>query len=207
MPKDKTDSHNRIIEAAKKEFMEYGYSDASLRRIAAGAGIQVSGLYKHFSNKEEMFSSLVKPAMDGLYDLYHEIESEYFDKVEPSASDEENFNLESKSESVRAMTYIYDHLDEFKLIILKSQGTHYEDFIHEMAMLEENVTYRYMELLKEKGYKIKKTDPKEFHLLITSYVEAMFKPITHGFKKKEAIKYAKTLEEFYNPAWKAWFGI
>ena len=39
MPRDKTRSHERIIEAAKKEFLEYGYADASLRRIAANAGI------------------------------------------------------------------------------------------------------------------------------------------------------------------------
>lgn len=34
MPRDKTQSHNRIVEAAKKEFLEYGFTDASLRRIA-----------------------------------------------------------------------------------------------------------------------------------------------------------------------------
>ena len=49
MPRDKTESHKRIIEAAKKEFLEYGYGDASLRRIAADAGKQVGGLYKHFA--------------------------------------------------------------------------------------------------------------------------------------------------------------
>ena len=207
MPKDKTDSHNRIIEAAKAEFMEYGYSDASLRRIAANAGIQVSGLYKHFKNKDEMFSSLVEPAMNGFYDLYHMIESEYFDNTDPSELQGERFDWESKSEAVRAVTYIYDHLDEFKLIILKASGTRYEDFVHRVAKLEEDVTYRYMDLLKEKGYKIKKTNPRDFHLLLTSFVEAMFMPITHGLNREEALQYAETLEEFYNPAWKEWLGI
>ena len=59
MPRDKSQSHARIVEAAKKEFLQYGFAEASLRRIAAEAGIQVSGLYKHFANKEEMFASLV----------------------------------------------------------------------------------------------------------------------------------------------------
>lgn len=207
MPKDKTDSHNRIIEAAKAEFMEYGYSDASLRRIAANAGIQVSGLYKHFKNKEDMFESLVGPAMEGFFELYHSIEIDYFSNIEVSDEKDGRYDWESKSESIQAMTYIYDHLDEFKLIILKSGGTHYENFVHEVAKLEEKVTYKYMDLLKEKGYKVKKTDPKEFHLLLTSFVEAMFKPITHGLDRKEALQYAETLEEFYNPAWKEWFGI
>lgn len=207
MPKDKTDSHNRIIEAAKKEFMEYGYSEASLRRIAAEAGIQVSGLYKHFKSKEEMFESLVGPAMKGFYGLYDEIETSYFDNIETSKSQGSRYDWESKSEMVRAMTYIYDHLDDFKLIILKSEGTHYESFIHEVAKLEEKVTLKYTKKLTESGYEVKKVDKRALHLLMTSYVEAMFKPVTHGLSKKEAIRYAATLEEFYSPAWKEWLGI
>lgn len=30
MPRDKTESHNKIIDAARKEFMEYGYEKASM---------------------------------------------------------------------------------------------------------------------------------------------------------------------------------
>ncbi len=207
MSKDKTDSHNRIIEAARKEFMEYGYNDASLRRIAADAGIQVSGLYKHFKSKEEMFESLVGPAMSGFFSLYSEIETGYFDQIDIPSSRDSRYDWESKSEMVRAMTYIYDHLDDFRLIILKSQGTRYESFIHEVAKLEEKATLKYIKALTQSGYKVKKIDKRALHLLMTSYVEAMFKPVTHGLEKKEAIKYAATLEEFYAPAWKEWLGI
>ena len=52
MPRDKSESHKRIIEAAKQEFLTYGYADASLRRIAAAANIQVGRLYKHFASKD-----------------------------------------------------------------------------------------------------------------------------------------------------------
>ena len=71
MPRDKTESHKRIIEAAKQEFLKYGYNDASLRRIASNAGIQVGGLYKHFASKEALFESLVTPAIQGFYQLYY----------------------------------------------------------------------------------------------------------------------------------------
>ncbi len=39
MPRDKTQSHIRIVEAARKEFLEYRFTDASLRRIASEAKI------------------------------------------------------------------------------------------------------------------------------------------------------------------------
>ena len=132
MPRDKTESHKRIVEAAKKEFLEYGFKDASLRRIAADADIQVSGLYKHFANKEEMFASLVDPVIEGLIECLHGIEDNYLDEID----EVDSANLwEDQAEPVRAMEYIYDHIDEFKLIICRSQGTRYESFTHDIAIL------------------------------------------------------------------------
>lgn len=204
MPRDKTESHIRIIDAAKKEFLEYGYNEASLRRIAAGANIQVSGLYKHFANKEEMFESLVEPAITGFYDLYHQIESEYFGAMDGI---DRGYELENNNETVRAMEFIYAHLEEFKLLIQCAGGSRYENFVHEIAKLEEEVTMRYMKVLKEKGCDIKSVDPLEFHLLVTSYVGAVFQPVTHGLSRKKALHYAETLQSFYMSAWKDFFGI
>ena len=50
MPIDKTANHEKIVAAAKKEFLTFGFTDASMRRIAAAAGMSASGLYKHFAS-------------------------------------------------------------------------------------------------------------------------------------------------------------
>lgn len=44
MPKDKTENHEKIMAAARAEFLKRGYIDASMRRIAADAGMSVAGL-------------------------------------------------------------------------------------------------------------------------------------------------------------------
>ena len=204
MPRDKMQSHERIIEAAKKEFMEYGFTNASLRRISAEAGIQVGGLYKHFSNKEEMFSSLVEPAIEGLMACFHVIEKDYFDEIGKVAAES---IWEDKTETVRFMEYIYDHFDEFKLLVCKSQGTKYENFTHDIAKLEEEVTIQYMNELKKNGFDVHNVDAKEFHLLVTASVEAIFQAVIHDFTRDEAMHYAHTLEKFYLPGWKALFGL
>ncbi len=204
MPKDKTESHRRIMEAAKKEFEEYGFADASMRHIASEAGIMVSGLYKHFANKEEMFAALVDPVIEGFMDLYREIEEIYFNEAGELRQPGE---WGGKSETLRAMKYIFDHIEEFRLIVCRSAGTKYGNFTHEIATLEEKVTLRYMKVLKSKGYPVKSVNKKEFHLLLTAYVEAMFEPVAHDFSRKEAMHFAKTLEAFYEPAWKALFGL
>ena len=44
-----------ILKSAMDIFLETGYQEASMRKIAARAGITAGAIYKHFSGKEEMF--------------------------------------------------------------------------------------------------------------------------------------------------------
>ena len=47
-----------ILQSAKEIFLECGYQEASMRKIAARAGITPGAIYKHFSGKEEMFGEI-----------------------------------------------------------------------------------------------------------------------------------------------------
>ena len=61
MVKNENDYEKRklLIEAAKKEFLEKGYNKASLRNICANAGMTTGALYFFFSNKEDLYESIV----------------------------------------------------------------------------------------------------------------------------------------------------
>ena len=203
MPKDKTVSHEKIISAARKEFLDRGFEDASMRRIAADAGLTVSALYKHFPGKEEMFAALVQPVIDAFMVLYHQTEEKEFSAVD---SLEEGHIWEDKKETQMVMEFIYDHLDEFVLIVTKSRGTAYASFIHEIARKEEETTLRYMDLLRERGIPVNKVDRQEFHLLVTANINAIFEAVRHNFTREEAMHYAKTLEDFWSQGWKQYFG-
>ena len=74
MPRKKSINHEKIVEAAKKEFGRYGFKEASMRNIAAEAGMSASGLYKHFPSKEEMFADLVEPVKEEFEREYRERE-------------------------------------------------------------------------------------------------------------------------------------
>ena len=202
MPIDKTANHEKIIAAARKEFLTYGFTDASMRRIAAAAGMSASGLYKHFASKEEMFSALVEPAYQGLLALFRQ-----------EAGDQEQFIgtvdlsvWETSNDARLAVSYIYDHLDAFRLIICKSRGTKYESFLHDLAVLEEKMTLSFMEMLKKQGVKLNEFNEKELHLLTTTNVNAIFQTVEHDLTREEAIHYADTLDRFFAKAWKEFFG-
>ncbi|NCC66585.1 MAG: TetR/AcrR family transcriptional regulator [Clostridia bacterium] len=66
MPKDKNASHALVISAAKQEFLDKGFEKASMRTIAELAGMTPAGLYRHFTDKEEMFAALVQPTLDAI---------------------------------------------------------------------------------------------------------------------------------------------
>ncbi len=204
MPRDKSENHEKIVDAAYEEFMTYGFVDASMRRIASNCQMSASGLYKHFSSKEDMFDSLVVPAYNGLKEKYNQIlDKEYADIKNKTAED----IWEGDEETVWVTKYIYDNYNAFKLLVCKSQGTAYENFIHELASMEEKATIEYIEKLKENGIKTNPIPKKELHLFVTSNINAIFETVVHDFSKKEAIAYAKRLDEYCVAGWKRIFGL
>lgn len=198
MPKNKSGSHERITLAAKREFLCCGFENASMRRIAADAGITVSGLYKHFPNKEEMFVSLVQPMLDEFYALYRRKESEEQNAIEKIGAAAAFLN----DDAVYVMQFIYDHFDAFKLLVCCSQGTRYEDYTHRLAEMEEESSLRFIDTLRNRGDIVPEFDRREFHLLVSANVDAVLQPIRHDFSREDALHYAETINTFFAKGWK-----
>ncbi len=202
MPIDKSANHEKIVSAAKKEFLTYGFADASMRHIAEEAGMSASGLYKHFSSKEEMFSALVEPAYQGLLAI---IRQEANDQEQIIGTGDVSI-WETSKDAKLTISYIYDHLDAFRLIVCRSQGTNYETFLHDLAVLEEETTLFFMGILKKQGMKLNDFSERELHLLITTNVNAIFQTVEHDLTREEAMHYADTLDRFFSKAWREFFG-
>jgi TetR/AcrR family transcriptional repressor of mexJK operon len=49
-----------IVAAARKSFLQSGYSDASMDGIADAAGVSVKTIYGHFKDKKELFSAVMQ---------------------------------------------------------------------------------------------------------------------------------------------------
>ena len=63
MPRDKSQSHARVLEAAKAEFLEKGFEKASIRDIGKRAGMTSAGLYRHCKDKEDLFRQVLEPLL------------------------------------------------------------------------------------------------------------------------------------------------
>ncbi len=205
MPRDKTEAHEKIIAAAVREFMIYGFENASMRRIAAEVGLTVGALYRHFPNKEEMFAALVEPTIDELMAKYQAFVEQGYEVMK--CGDVQQLWNESESETKWLMCFVYDHFEAFKLLICRSQGTRFESFVHDMALLEERSTLDYFERMKQYNMTVNELSQQEFHMLVTANVSALFEAVIHDFSREEAMHYAETLDAFFSAGWRKILGI
>ncbi|SHM84669.1 TetR/AcrR family transcriptional regulator [Ruminococcus flavefaciens] len=205
MPRDKTEAHEKIIATAVSEFMEYGFENASMRRIASEVGLTVGALYRHFPNKEEMFAALVEPTISELMAKYQGFCEQGYEVMK--CGDVQQLWSESESETKWLMSFIYDHFDVFRLLVCRSQGTRFESFVHDMAQLEERSTLDYFERMKQYNMTVNELSKQEFHMLVTANVSALFEAVIHDFSRDEAMHYAETLDAFFSAGWKKILGI
>lgn len=203
-PRDKSASHERIIPAARKEFLEKGYEKASIRAIAAAAGMTSAGLYRHFTDKEDIFAALVEPLLKefrGLFDVFTARDYKLLEQDTLDTMWEEGADLAA------FLDLIYRHFDAAKLLICCSEGTRYAHFVHDYVMVEQKETLAYLDEARRRGIPVKDIRPEELHLLLSAYATAIFEVVVHDFTQQDAQHYLATLQAFFYPGWRAVLGL
>ena len=62
--KDKLNTRAKILQEAKKEFLDKGFAGTNVRTIAEKAGVTTGALYNLFDNKDGIFEALVSGVFD-----------------------------------------------------------------------------------------------------------------------------------------------
>ncbi len=194
----------RIIAAAKHEFLDKGYVDASLRSIAAAADTSTNSIYVRFGDKEGLFSAIVEPVLNEMTERFIHIQ-EQFHRMSPSEQ-EETMPKYADGGTSELIDYMYEHLDEFRLLLDSSYGTRFHNFIDELVRIEVEYTYKYMETV---GYPDKFGDAvteKLLHIVTTSRFESIFEIIRHGMSREEASEYIDLLSRYHRTGFLEIFG-
>ena len=63
-------TQERILEAARAEFLDKGFRTASLRTIVKTAGVTTGALYGYYDSKEALFDALVKESYEYFLSAY-----------------------------------------------------------------------------------------------------------------------------------------
>ena len=202
MPRDKTVNHVKIMAAARNEFMEHGFDKASMRSIAERCSMTAAGIYRHCIDKEDLFDQIVSPAVERISKWIDAHVARYVDAV----NQEEHMQWrDSEIDMMREV--VYPNMEEYHLLLAKSKGSKYENFLHDLTEQSQNRLLSYIPILKSQGYAVWDIEPKELHLLLSAYTTAMFEPVVHNYSMEEALRCLKTVEAFFLPGWKQLMGF
>lgn len=188
-----------ILITGKNEFLEKGYSGASLRNIAREAGVTTGAFYGYFKSKAELFDALVAEPYSGFLAIYNGAQKAFADQ--PYEKQAVSVGEISGECMVELLDYAYDHMDAFKLILCCSEGTKYERLIDDMVDIEVKATHDYIKVLRSMGKSVPNIDPVLEHILITGMFNAFFEMIIHEMPRADAQEYLKEMRAFYTAGW------
>ncbi len=204
MPRDKSLSHEKVNKAIKEEFLEKGYEEASVRSIGARAGMTSAGLYRHYADKEAMFAAMVEPLVRDVTAWTKRHTDRKYDIVNGKNAREKLFG-ESFFDMIREV--ILPRRDEFVLLMTRSNGTKYENFVHDFVLSNQKEFMEAIRYLKDKGYPVVDINEEELHILLSAYLTACFEPIIHEYDEIKIEKYLTTIQEFFMPGWLRIMGV
>ena len=71
----------KILASARKIFGEYGYNETTTRRIAKEVGIDISTLYYHWGEKQDLYEAVLKDVSDEIQSRLNEVEKKVSGKA------------------------------------------------------------------------------------------------------------------------------
>ena len=199
MNKKDIETREKIKEAGLNDFLQNGYKDASLRRIAQNAGVTTGAIYGYYRDKNALFTDLVEPAASVLMEMFLNAQSSFEEK--PGYLQTEEMYEYSSEALFKMLEYIYEHFYSFKLITCSSAGTDYEEYLHKMVITEEESTYSYIKKARESGIKVNDINENLCHILANAYINSIFEVVAHDMPWEEAKEYVSKLTSFFSVGW------
>lgn len=184
-----------LLDSARKEFLKYGFHGASLRRISADSGVSTNSIYTRFKDKAGLFSAVVKPAADGLMEMY-------IGSISAAADGRDADMAESSGEqgTELVLKYIYDNFDEFQLIFCCSAGTEYENYFDSLVAIEE----RYYRIFVDQYSKVTDRVSDFFiHVQCSAGWRYIYEVATHKLEYKDAVELMSHVQTFSQAGWRA----
>lgn len=199
------ETQRNILETAKTHFLSDGLTGASLRNIVKDAGLTTGAFYKYYPTKEALFDALTDPYLEHIYEIYDQVIAEF----EKLSADDQTKNMASISDEgmEEMLNYVYDHYDNFKLLLKCGDSGKYEDFIHGMVAREIKSSHRYLEKMKEEGVEVPVVDDSLMHMIYTGFFSSIFQIIEHDIDRITAKENIKQLKQFNIGGWERLWNV
>ncbi|RGT79057.1 TetR/AcrR family transcriptional regulator [Agathobacter rectalis] len=199
------DTEKNILNTARKHFLKDGFSGASLRNIVKDAGLTTGAFYKYYPTKEALFDALTDPYIEHIYQIYDRV-VEDFEKL--SAKEQTSNMSDTSGDGMDQMIdYIYEHYDNFRLLLKCGDSGKFETFIHNMVDREMRSSLEYVKKMKEDGIEIPIVGESLMHMIYTGFFSSIFQIIEHDIDKDIAKRNVHKLREFNTGGWERLWNV
>ena len=189
---------DKIITAARTEFLEKGYQAASLRKIAEKAGVTVGAIQTRYKSKDELFGSLLKPFLDEVETLFQNTRVEYYADTDTDVL--AGLKVSMRHESAAILHLIFDHYDEAVLLLCRSGGSSLERYFDGIVQSKINESVSFFHKAGLAGI-----DEKLLGLLIAAQFDSYRRIVAECPDRKTAERYMDALMVYYFGGWSAFF--
>lgn len=201
----KTDRETKakLLDSAKKEFLEKGYMQASLRNICKNAGVTTGALYFFFQDKEDLFASLVEEPLKKLFEVMNQHYMEEILQAEQGLERKEDHADDLKA-AKEVVHYMYQYYDAFQLILAKGQGSRFEQTVDRFVEMTEKHYRRLADQVTEAA-KTKRIDDYMIHWIAHMQIDVFVHMIMHEKSEEAALKHMEPIVQFLITGWMGMF--
>lgn len=114
----KDEVRNNILQAAKSEFLNFGYERASIKGITRAAHTSTSNVYNYFFDKDALFAAVTENTRDSVHTFFHTLNN-------PSlVRQAETYTMNAQKEVIAAFVKLFiEHQEGFQLLLFRSAGS------------------------------------------------------------------------------------
>lgn len=189
---------DKITAAAREEFLEKGYTGASLRKIAEKAGVTVGAIQTRYKSKDELFVSLLKPFLDEIGTLFQDTKVDYYAGGNTDFRTGLKTSMQHESEAILCL--IFDHYEDAVLLLCRSAGSSLEHCFDGIVQskIRESVAF-----FHKAGFA--GIDEKLLGLLISAQFDSYRRIVLECADRKTAEHYMESLMTYHFGGWAAFF--
>ncbi len=196
--KDNRETKKKLLASAKREFMEKGYMQASLRCICKNADVTTGALYFFFKDKEDLFASLVEAPLDELSEVMDRHFAEEIGDAGSGWTWKGDFSRDVDA-AKQIIHCLYRCRDEFLMILTKSQGSRFETCAEQFVSVSETHYRRLAEMFAERI----ETAPDNYMIHWTAHmtVDIFVHMLSHEPSEEAAIAHIEPIVKYLVSGW------
>ena len=199
------ETRNKLLKAARKEFIDKGYMNASLRAICKDAGVTTGALYFFFKDKDELFAEVVKAPLLAIREALG-AHLEFEEQEYSEGYDEESSEGPDTEVSKKIVEIMFKYKDECVLLLTKSSGSSLE-FAKDSFIERLEGSYRVTTDKIAEARGCKKVDDYTLHYLTHMQVESFIYLLTHSKDIDEALEELPYIVKHMRGGWFAVMGM